>query len=193
VAFIGVIAILLASYFAFVTNKNSAPRIVQKTTGNVASGKPPTQDLNRGLPVRLQIPKIKVDATIVYLGLTTAGDMAVPSNPEDVGWYKNGPLPGNKGSAVIDGHVVGSRGQNAVFIDLKKLQKGDSLFVIDGQGRTASFVVREARPYSQNQHPSEVFNTSDGVHLNLITCSGDWDTTQHRYLERLVVFADKSD
>ncbi len=184
--------LLLVSYFVFVANKKPATQIVHETNKKIALGNPPPKDLNRGLPVRLQIPKIKVDATIVYLGLTTAGDMAVPPNAEDVGWYKYGPLPGNKGSAVIDGHVVGSRGQSAVFIDLKKLQKGDSLLVIDDQGRTASFVVRETRPYGQNQYPGEVFNASDGAHLNLITCSGDWDTTQHRYLERLVVFADKS-
>ncbi|OVE78560.1 hypothetical protein BVY00_02495 [bacterium G20] len=188
----GVASLLLVSYLVFVTNKKPATQIVDKTNGKIALGTPFPKDFNRGLPVRLQIPKIKVDATIVYLGLTTAGDMAVPSNAEDVGWYKYGTLPGNTGSAVIDGHIVGSKGEKGVFIDLKKLEKGDSLIVIDSQGRTASFAVRETHPYAQDQHPSEVFNASNGAHLNLITCAGDWDNTQHRYLERLVVFADKS-
>lgn len=119
--------------------------------------------------------------------------MAVPTNVVDVGWYKHGSLPGNKGNAVIAGHLKGLKGEPGVFINLNKLQKGDKVLVIDDKQQTASFVVRETRTYAQNEQPGEVFNTKDdGAHLNLITCTGAWDATQHSFAERLVIFTDKS-
>lgn len=147
---------------------------------------------NHGLPIRLEIPKIKVDANIEYMGLTATGDMDVPTNVKDAGWYKYGPHPGDKGNAVIAGHLDGTKGEPGVFIALTKLRPGDSLSIVDNKGQTTDFVVRETRTYNQTAHPSEVFNASDGAHLNLITCAGAWDITQHRFLNRLVVFADKS-
>lgn len=126
------------------------------------------------------------------MGLTKDGAMAVPTNVVDVGWYKYGSLPGNKGDAVIAGHLDGLQGQPGVFSGLDKLQKGDRVSVVDSENHTASFVVRETQTYDQNAQPSEVFTASDtGAHLNLITCTGAWDKAQHRFAERLVVFADK--
>jgi sortase A len=146
-----------------------------------------------GLPVRLEIPKINVDTTILYMGLTTTGNMAVPTNVVNVGWYKYGPMPGNTGSAVIAGHLDGLQGQPGVFANLDKLIAGDTLSVIDNKGQTASFVVQRTQTYAQNEQPSEVFSDSDGrAHLNLITCTGPWDSSQRRYLERLVVFTTKT-
>jgi hypothetical protein len=51
--------------------------------------------------------------------------------------------------------------------------------------------VRETRTYKQDERPDEIFNKTDGSHLNLITCSGIWDNAKKRYSHRLVVFADK--
>ncbi|HEX7633142.1 MAG TPA: class F sortase [Candidatus Saccharimonadales bacterium] len=149
--------------------------------------------VDRGLPVRLEIPKLKISAVVVYMGITKAGAMQTPNNAIDVGWYKYGPLPGNSGSAVIAGHIDGIRGEPGVFSNLDALQPGDPLTVADTQGRSTSFVVREVRTYDQNEQPTEVFNSSNGHHLNLITCAGDWDTAQHHFSKRLVVFTDKSD
>jgi LPXTG-site transpeptidase (sortase) family protein len=147
--------------------------------------------VNYGLPDRLRIPKLAVDAPVTYMGLTKTGAMAVPDNIADVGWYKNGALPGNKGSAVLAGHIDGLKGEPGVFAHLNKLQKGDTLQVIDSNNSTISFRVKNIQTYGQDEQPSEVFNTVDGVHLNLITCTGVWDSTQHHFLERLVVFTDK--
>jgi sortase A len=147
---------------------------------------------NHGLPVRLQIPSIKVDAAIGYMGRTETGNMAVPNNIVDVGWYKYGPLPGNTGSAVIAGHIDGNGGKPGVFINLDKLQVGDTILVLEGKGQTSTFIVKLLRTYGQDEQPPEVFTSSTGAHLNLITCSGAWDRTQHHFLERLVVFADKT-
>ncbi len=58
-------------------------------------------------------------------------------------------------------------------------------------GLTTNFTVGANKKYGQNDQPYEVFHSGDGVHLNLIACSGEWDNTSHEFLERFVVFADK--
>lgn len=146
---------------------------------------------NRNLPARLFIPRLKVDAAVVYMGLTKSDSMDVPTNIADAGWYKNGPLPGNKGSAVIAGHVNGPKGQPGVFAELTKLQVGDEVKVIDLNGLSTTFTVRMSKTYAQNDQPDEVFHSSEGAHLNLITCVGAWDQTARQYSQRLVVFTDK--
>lgn len=144
----------------------------------------------RGLPVRLKIPAINVDTAVEYMGNTSSGDMAVPNSLVDVGWYKYGPLPGEAGSAVIAGHVIGFQNQPGVFAQLDKLKQGDILLVTDAKGQTASFTVSGTKTYDPTQQHNEVFNSSSGTHLNLITCAGDWDSSHLHYLKRLVVFAD---
>ena len=57
-----------------------------------------------GLPLRLRVPSIGVDASIEYVGLTKAGAMEVPKLHPNVAWYSLGTRPGDRGSAVIAGH-----------------------------------------------------------------------------------------
>lgn len=145
--------------------------------------------VSSGLPVRLTIPAININADIQHIGVTQAGEMEVPSNTVDVGWFKLGPRPGEKGSAVIDGHFNGENGEAGVFYNLYKLKKGDKLFVQDDKGKIITFVVREKRLYDPG-YADDVFNSNDGAHLNLVTCDGVWDGTKNSYSKRLVIFSD---
>lgn len=145
-----------------------------------------------GLPVRLKIPKINVDAAIDYVGVTPQGELGVPKGPTSAAWYKLGPRPGEQGNAVIDGHFGYKDNIAAIFDNLNKLQKGDNVYVLDEKGKTATFVVRKLQTYGKNEDSSGIFVSSDGkAHLNLITCQGTWSETQKSYSDRLVVFADK--
>lgn len=144
-----------------------------------------------GLPVRLKIPKINVDAAVESLGLTTEGDLAAPKGFENVGWYNAGPRPGVTGSAVIDGHYGRAGDKPAVFDDLHTLEKGDLLYVEDGEKGTTTFVVTKLVTYRPEDDAVDVFRSSDdGAHLNIITCQGAWNKNQAGYSERLVVFTD---
>lgn len=147
------------------------------------------QKESKALPVRLKIPSINVDANIQQVGVSTDGEMEVPSNTVDVGWFKLGARPSEKGSAVISGHIDGENGIAGVFADLSKLKKNDLLYIEDDKGTLTAFVVRESRIYDPG-YADEVFSRNDGAHLNLITCEGLWDETKRSYSERLVVFTD---
>lgn len=148
-----------------------------------------TQKENRGFPVRLKIPSINVDAAIEYVGLTSKGEMEVPSSGVNAGWFKLGARPGEMGSAVIAGHLDQENGEAGVFADLYKLKEKDKLYIEDDKGTSSVFVVREIRSYD-SEYADEVFTRGDGAYLNLITCGGMWDEVKKSYSERLVVFAD---
>lgn len=147
-------------------------------------------NISNDIPIRLKIPSINVDALIQQVGLTPEGVLDIPVNVMDVGWYKFGSRPGQKGSAVIDGHVDGPDGSPAIFSDLRDLKEGDSIMVENDKNKPIYFVVKKISNYAVDSYASEVFNDNDGIHLNLITCNGAWDVSKNTYTERLIVFAD---
>ena len=152
---------------------------------NVLSKAPPEV-----LIERVKIPSIGVDAVIEPVALTPDGAMATPKGPHTVGWYSNGPHPGEEGSAVMAGHRGWKNGVPAVFDDLDKVRTGDEIIVTDSQGEERSFVVRETRRFARDSIVPGVFTSIEGSHLNLITCVGVWDKELQSSEERLVVFAD---
>jgi LPXTG-site transpeptidase (sortase) family protein len=145
-----------------------------------------------GLPARIKIPSIHVDAIVEQVGLTPEGAVDVPKDPANAAWYDLGPLPGTEGSSVITGHVNWYNGAKGVFENLGKVKPGDRIEVVDDRGLSVFFIVREARSYDADAHAADVFISSDGKsHLNLITCEGVWDSRAKQYTQRRVVFADR--
>lgn len=140
-------------------------------------------------PVRVQIPKLGIDAKVQEVGVTVSGNMGVPSNFTDVGWYKYGVAPGGTGSAVIAGHVDNGLGLSGVFKKLGDLQEGDEVIIERKDGKRLTFIVTEKRSYQYNEVPTGiVFNPAGSTRLNLITCEGSWVKSAKTYDQRLVVF-----
>lgn len=140
-------------------------------------------------PVRLEIPAIGVDATVQYVGITGNGDMGTPDNFTDVAWYKYGPVPGQLGSAVIDGHVDNGLSLAGVFKHLDNVKVGDDVYVIAADGSKLHFVVTDMEKYPYTSGPTQkIFGQTDAARLNLITCSGTWVPGARTYDERLVVY-----
>lgn len=170
--------------------------IIATTSPSTAVGTTsPVGNIQVGLPVRLTIPKISVDAGFQYNGLKSDGTMEIPNNVTDVGWFTGSVHPGDKGVAVVTGHVAQIRGgvmtKSGVFKKLNELHAGDKLYVTNDKGITTTFVVRESRNYDPQADATDVFTAKDdGTHLNLITCEGIWNQTQLSYSQRLVVFTD---
>lgn len=191
IAVISGIAIFLIAAFFMMAGNETPKQIVPDLPILGQSEEVQPQKIS-GLPVRLKIPKLQVDAAIEYVGLTPEGSMAVPKGPANAAWFRLGPNPGEIGSAVIAGHFGWKDGVPAVFDDLYTLRKGDIIHVIDDAGVTSTFSVREVLTYGDKDEASYVFYSSDGLaHLNLITCEGIWSKAEKSYSGRLVVFSDK--
>jgi len=142
-------------------------------------------------PKRLLIPAIGVNAFIEAVGTLPNGDMATPTQSpwEYVGWYDAGPHPGERGSAVIDGHLDRPRGYPAVFWHLRELHVGDQVLVMKSNGKKLTFRVTRVAFYTPQAAPiQDIFGNNGGIYLNLITCAGDWIPSEHQTTLRLVVY-----
>lgn len=136
-----------------------------------------------GTPATLSIPAISLKATIQGVGVDSTGAMAVPTVKNTVGWYENGTIPGNVGSAVLDAHVY------LAFKNLNKLKVGGDVYVIDKNGTKFHFRVISMQLYPYTAVPLQtLFNANDAAHLNMITCAGTWLPAKATYSERLVVY-----
>jgi sortase (surface protein transpeptidase) len=123
------------------------------------------------------------------LGLHPDGSLQVPPNGFPAGWFTGGPTPGEKGPAVIVGHVRWS-GRAGVFAPLRDLRTGDKITVTRHDRTSAIFRVTRIKQYSKSTFPSAaVYGNLNHAGLRLITCSG-LDSTSGKYEANLVVFAD---
>ncbi len=139
----------------------------------------------------IQIPKISLNAPVVGVGLEANGELHVPGNLVQAGWYKNSPEPGQTGTSVITGHFdYGPNFAPGVFYKLHTLSVGDEIFVRRNDGSTAVFAVKNMEQYPQNNFPtSKVYSSSKLPELRLITCAGFYSKITGRYTEDLVVYA----
>lgn len=148
--------------------------------------------LPTGLPMRLKIPSISLDAIVEHVGINSLGEMDTPKLIENIAWFESGTLPGEIGSAVIDGHYGWRNNKLAAFDNLSKVKIGEIITVENDKGEIINFVIRDIKQYELGMDTSAIFTSNDGVaHLNLITCSGVWNKTEKNYSQRLVIFADK--
>ncbi|GAA2103026.1 class F sortase [Microlunatus panaciterrae] len=140
-------------------------------------------------PVSVAIPRLGVRTTLVRLGLDARGELEVPHDPAQPGWFIGGAAPGALGPAIIAGHVTWNRAP-AVFYRLGSLRRGDHVSVRRSDGKTAVFTVVRVSRFAKARFPTKaVYGPIDHAGLRLITCGGTYDSSRHRYLDNVVVFA----
>lgn len=179
-------AVFVCAFFLYsrTSSKSNSVNTQPTTTKNKAV------EARRELPAKLQIPSIEVDATVESVGITPQGAMDTPVEPLNVAWYNLGPRPGERGIAVIDGHLDGENQTEAVFKDLEEIAIGDTITVVDAKGAKLTFTVRATKLYDAQADTREVFINPNGYFLNLITCAGEWNEERKDYEERFVVFSE---
>lgn len=140
------------------------------------------------VPVSVQIPAIDVDTALEDLERDESGVLQPPVVPESAGWFTAGTVPGERGPAVIAGHVD-SGVAGAVFRDLDELRPGDEILVEMSDGEILTFVMDRSAVVPQAQFPStQVYGPVPEPQLRLITCH-TFDDGSRRYVDNLVVFA----
>lgn len=140
-------------------------------------------------PLRVRIPAIGVDAPVGPLHVDENGVLPPPDGNHITGWWQQGPEPGERGPAVIAGHVDSYRGP-AVFFRLHELRNGDAIFIDRADGSTAVFATQRVERHDKNTFPTEhVYGDTPDSQLRLITCGGDFDDAERRYLDNIIVYA----
>jgi sortase (surface protein transpeptidase) len=174
-----------APQLAKVTVEASTP-----TPQPTAVAKAPAATTRPGIPVRVEIPAIGVRAPVIKLGLNQDGSLEVPRRWGDTGWWSGGSRPGERGPAVIAGHVDSKSGP-AVFYKLGELRRGDRIRVVRRDGTAATFAVQRLEKHPKDNFPTAaVYGPTRGPALRLITCGGDFDRSSGHYIDNTIVFAD---
>lgn len=145
--------------------------------------------------VRVAVPTLTIEAPVIGLGLDPEGRLATPQvdNPRLVGWYKDGPTPGEAGTSLLVGHRDTRTGP-AIFLNLNALDPGDVINVAREDRRTAVFTVDAVRTYKKDAFPdTEVYGNKTGrPELRVLTCGGSFDK-KTGYGSNVVVFAHLTD
>ncbi|MFF0558337.1 class F sortase [Streptomyces sp. NPDC020472] len=141
-------------------------------------------------PVRVRVPAVRVDAPVAAVGLDADGWIEAPPPEDDrlAGWFTGAVTPGERGTAVVVGHVDTPNGR-AVFYDLGALGKGHRVEVVRRDGRTAVFAVYGVELVPKEGFPAErVYGDAGVPELRLITCGGTF-TEESGYAGNVVVSA----
>lgn len=142
-------------------------------------------------PVSLLIPSLGTKSELLHLGLRANGSLEVPPDgpAAPAGWYKGSPTPGERGPAVLLGHVNAVGGGPGVFAGLRRLKVGDTFEVTRADGTTAIFDFSRGEQYPKDAFPSEtVYGNTEGSELRVITCDG-YDPATGLFDDNYVVFA----
>ncbi|MFF0666738.1 class F sortase [Streptomyces tendae] len=192
----GVIALVLLTGLALIRNGSGefdvgppqpASAAASDTRAAAASGVTP---LPYSVPDRVSIPAIQVDAPVMGVGLDADGwvDAPPPEDPNLAGWFTGAVAPGEKGTAVVVGHVDNEQGP-AVFYGLGALKKGNKVEVHRQDGKTAVFEIYGIEVFEKNNFPGDrVYGSKGSAELRVITCGGGF-TKQNGYDGNVVTFA----
>ncbi|MFG3584644.1 class F sortase [Streptomyces sp. NPDC047990] len=164
------------------------PSAAQSGTGGAA--RQPVRALPHSPPERIRIPSIGVNAPLMGLELTPQGSLDVPPSEGKnlAGWYEAGTAPGERGTAIVAGHVDNAEGP-AVFYDLGALRKGSAIEVARRDGGTARFTVDAVEVYDSRHFPDDkVYGAASRPELRVITCGGGYSRATG-YQGNVVVFA----
>lgn len=150
--------------------------------------RPPTTVVR---PTRIAAPAIGVDNPVVEVGVDPDGLMTIPSDVDDIGWYRFGPTPGAPGAAVLAGHVDDRVQGRGAFFDLQRLDLGDEVTTTVADGTVTTWVVTGRSTYDKVSLPIDELMTREGPpRLVLITCGGDFDNSSRSYESNVVVVAE---
>jgi len=146
-------------------------------------------DAQAAPPRRISIPAIGVAARVIPLGLRKDRTMQTPRDFADTGWFEPGAEPGERGAAVVVGHVDSKRGP-AVFYRLRKLRRGDLIRISRADGTVVRFRVEGLERWPKAEFPTRrVFRRTRVSALRLVTCSGEFDRNSGHYVDNTIVFA----
>jgi Sortase domain len=170
----------------------------------VASARPapgpavPTQDGRVGagggpaaVPARLELPSLDVSSAVEPVGVDREGDLAIPEDVADVGWYRYGPRPGDPaGSTVLSGHVDSAEQGKGAFFRLRDLKPGDPVVVRASNGKTWRYRVVSREEWPKSEVPLDrIFARTGAARLTLVTCGGGFREDIRSYTDNIAVTA----
>jgi hypothetical protein len=139
-------------------------------------------------PVTVRSEAVDIESPMIPLGKQDDGRLEVPEDAHTAGWWTGRANPGERGPAVIVGHVDSREGPGA-FWELPDLREGDLVTVDREDGTSLDWVVDRVETHPKDDFPTDdVYGDTEEPTLRLITCSGFFDPQARSYDDNTIVF-----
>ena len=139
-------------------------------------------------PTRVTIGGLRVDAPVEAVGVRGDGSLAVPDDPDRLGWWIGSATPGSpRGTVVIAGHVDTAEDGPGALVRLAELPVGAPVEVRAGD-RVVRYRAVARRSYAKQRLPADLFRTGTMPRLALVTCGGTF--SQGTYSHNVIVYAE---
>jgi hypothetical protein len=194
----------LSSGSAAGRSSRSAPNGTSRESASRLGSAPVVADIGAS-GARLIIPSLGVDATLVPTGAVGApgsASLTIPADVHTVAWWdgsvrdgartvhEDAPRPGQPGVALIAGHVDSAAAGPGALFDLKALEVGAVVDVVDSDHRRSTWIVSSPPETAlKTALPPALWVTSGAPKLALVTCGGPFDASTGHYLDNVIVWA----
>ena len=147
-------------------------------------------------PWELLIPSARLHAAIVAVGLSLTNALGAPDNPSVIGWWADGPAPGEVGNVLLDGHrdyrdLDGNVGTGVCWL-LPETAVGDAILVRDTAATVTylyTVIATVGVPWDSDEGRAYLRRSARAL-LTLITCEGSFDSDGRSYADRRIVVAE---
>jgi Sortase domain len=170
----------------------AASSVPQRTAKSAPSAKvvvKPAPAPKPAAPERLVIASIQIDNPVQPVTVTD-GVLGLPKDPNDIGWWSGGGIPGSdKGATVLAAHRDSRELGRGVMVRLSEAQVGARIIVKSAGSSEVEFKVTENRNYAKATLPYEqLFSQSGPERLVIVTCGGKYITGKG-YADNIIVTA----
>jgi hypothetical protein len=138
-------------------------------------------------------------------GAPGTASLIIPDNIRTVAWWdgrvldgdrvlhEHAPSPGQPGVAVIAGHIDSALAGPGALYNLKDLDIGDTIKIVDSLGRISTWTVSAAPQTAlKTSLPPALWVSNGPPKLAIVTCGGPFDTAPGHYLDNVIVWATPS-
>lgn len=183
-----VVAAVVAARPQLVSGSTAVPVMAAPAAPGLSSAEA-LMSVRSETPVVLTAPRLwRGEVVADPLPVGADGALSVPASAGAIGWWWDGPRPGEPGAAVVVGHVD-LNGEPGVFSRLADVALGTAVSVRAG-GQVATYRVRSVRRYAKSTFPTDVvYAPTTGSVLRLVTCGGRFDRRTGHYDDNVVVEA----
>ena len=147
---------------------------VQQPVERIGTVLTTVEPIQASAPVELGIAQLGVQAEIVPVGVDQDGQVVIPEDIAQVGWYKFGATPGSgQGSSVLVGHRDGRNYGKGAFYNVGSLNPGDTVTLRNAEDQVITYrVTGRESTYKKELPMRELFRETGEEVLTLISCIG---------------------
>lgn len=147
----------------------------------------PTQE-----PVQISYPDIDAEMPVEPRGVSSDGQMDVPEDAAQAGWYEHGKAPADDvGTTVITAHAGSEHTPVGPLYGLTESEPGQEVTVTDDAGEEHRYEITDVSQHGKDGLDFSPYFERSGEHrLVLITCGGQWIPEQNSYAENIIVVAE---